>query len=276
MPKFLSQDQVDQFHQAGYLAPVDVMSEDQAMSYRRRLEEAESEYPQELNAENRNNPHLSFCFLDELAHHPVVLDVVEDLIGPDISLWGSVLFIKEPTSPHYVSWHQDATYMGIEPHDFVTPWIALSPSNLESGCMSMIPGSHRKQIQKHQETFANNNILTRGQAIKGVDESQAVDLILRPGQMSLHHARIIHGSKPNLSRQRRIGYAIQAYMPPSARQTLGANYWLPVRGKDWHDGSPRLTRPQADMGADGIANRKLANDNWANILYQGAEQKRAY
>lgn len=276
MPKFLSQGQIDQFHEEGFLSPIDVMSEDQALSYRQRLEEAESEYPQELNAENRNNPHLSFCLLDELAHHAVVLDVVEDLIGPDISLWGSVLFIKEPTSPHYVSWHQDATYMGIEPQDFVTPWIALSPSNLESGCMSMIPRSHHHQIRKHQETFARDNILTRGQAIKEVDESQAVDLILRPGQMSLHHARIIHGSKPNLSRQRRIGYALQAFMPAPARQTLGENYWLPIRGKDWHDDSPRLTRPQADMDFDGVANRELANDNWANILYQGAEQKRAY
>ena len=276
MPKFLSQNQIDEFHEAGFLSPIDVMSEDQALSYRQRLQAAESEYPQELNAENRNNPHLSFSFLDELAHHPIVLDVVEDLIGPDISLWGSVLFIKEPESPHYVSWHQDATYMGITPHDFVTPWIALSPSNLESGCMSMIAGSHRWHIQNHEETFAEDNILTRGQAIRDVDESLAVDLILRPGQMSVHHAEVIHGSKPNLSQQRRIGYALQAYIPPPARQTLGANYWLPVRGKDWHGDSQRFSRPTGDMESVGIANRKRANDNWANILYQGAEKKRAY
>lgn len=276
MPKFLSQNQIDEFHEAGFLSPIDVMSEDQALSYRQRLQAAESEYPQELNAENRNNPHLSFSFLDELAHHPIVLDVVEDLIGPDISLWGSVLFIKEPESPHYVSWHQDATYMGITPHDFVTPWIALSPSNLESGCMSMIAGSHRRHIQNHEETFAEDNILTRGQAIRDVDESLAVDLILRPGQMSVHHAEVIHGSKPNLSQQRRIGYALQAYIPPPARQTLGANYWLPVRGKDWHGDSQRFSRPTGDMESVGIANRKRANDNWANILYQGAEKKRAY
>lgn len=276
MPKFLNQNQIDQFHEEGFLSPIDVMSEDEALSYRHRLEAAEKDYPQALNAENRNNPHLSFCFLDELAHHPIVLDVVEDLIGPDISLWGSVLFIKEPSSPHYVSWHQDVTYMGIKPHNFVTPWIALSPSNLESGGMSMIPGSHRQQIQKHEETFAEDNILTRGQIINNVDESLAVDLILRPGQMSVHHAEVIHGSKPNLSQQRRIGYALQAYMPPPIRQVLGENYWLPVRGKDWHDNTPRLTRPKVDMDADSIANRKRANDNWADILYQGAEKKRAY
>ena len=276
MPKFLCQAQVDQYQQDGFLAPIDVMSEDEALIYREKLEAAEQQYPEELNAENRNNQHLAFTFLDELAHHPIVLDVVEDLIGADFSLWGSVLFIKEPESPHYVSWHQDATYMGIEPHDYVTPWIALSPSNIETGCMSMIPGSHRNQIHRHEETFAEDNILTRGQAIADVDESLAIDLILRPGQMSVHHAKVIHGSRPNLSQHRRIGYVPQAFMSPPARQVLGDNLWLPVRGKDWHDDTPRLTRPHADMDSEGIRNRKLANDNWANILYQGAEKKRAY
>ena len=101
---------------------------------------------------NRNNPHLVFNFLDELAFNKIVLDVVEDLIGPDIALWGSVLFIKEPQTSHFVSWHQDATYMGMTSNNFVTPWIALSPSNLDTGCMSMIPGSHLQHIKPHDDT----------------------------------------------------------------------------------------------------------------------------
>jgi len=276
MPKFLDQNQVDQFNEDGFLSPIDIMPEDEAQTYADRLVAAEKLYPEALNAENRNNPHLAFTFLDELAHRTVILDVVEDLIGPDISLWGSVLFIKEPSSSHYVSWHQDATYMGIEPHEFVSPWIALSHSNRESGCMSMIPGSHRWGIQAHEETFAEDNILTRGQAISEIDEGQAVDLILKPGQMSVHHAKVVHGSRPNLSRNRRIGYVLQAFMPPPAKQVLGENYWMPIRGDDWHDDTPRLMRPQADMDAEAVRNRNLANDNWANILYQGAEKKRAY
>ena len=276
MPKFLTQQQVGQFREEGFLSPIDIMSEHEAGQYRQKLESAEKDYPDALNPENRNNPHLSFTFLDELAHQPIILDVVEDLIGPDLSLWGSVLFIKEPTTPHYVSWHQDATYMGIEPHEFISPWIALSHSNRETGCMSMIPGSHRWEIQQHEETFADDNILTRGQAINDIDESLAVDLILQPGQMSVHHAKVIHGSRPNLSQSRRIGYVLQAFMPPPARQVIGANYWLPMRGQDWHDNTPRLQRPQSDMDTDAVRNRNLANDNWANILYQGAEKKRAY
>ena len=276
MPKFLTQQQVDEYHRHGFLSPIEVMSEDEARHYAQRLEDAESRYPQALNAENRNNPHLAFRFLDELAHHPLILDAVEDLVGHDFALWGSVLFIKEPRSSHFVSWHQDATYMGITPHDFVTPWLALTPSDLESGCMSMIPGSHREAIQTHLETFHDDNILTRGQEIPDVDESLAVDLILRPGQISLHHARIVHGSQPNRSQRRRVGYALQAYVPAGGRQVLGENYWLPIRGNCLQSDDIELRRPVYDMDPEGIGERQKANDNWSNVLYQGASRKRAY
>ncbi len=275
MGKVLTDAQIEAYHEQGFVAPVDVMSEAEAADYAARFEAAEREYPGQFDAERRNNPHLAFTFLDELAHHPRVLDAVEDLIGAEFSLWGSVLFIKEPGSSHYVSYHQDATYMGIEPHDFVTPWIALTPSNLENGCMSMIPGSHRESIRPHEDTFAADNILTRGQQIAEVDESARADLILRPGQMSLHHARTIHGSQPNRGRQRRIGYALQAYVRADARQTIGKNYWLPVRGTPRHPDLERLRRPRADMDPAAVAERDRANRNFAEILYHGARHKRA-
>lgn len=276
MPRFLSKQQIQQYREQGFLAPVDIMSEDEAAGYLRQLQAAEAEYADELNGENRNNPHLAFCFLDEIVHHPRVLDAVEDLIGSHFGLWGSVLFIKEPQSSHFVSWHQDATYMGVEPHDFVTPWLALTPSNPEMGCMSMIPGSHLDPIHRHDETFHEDNILTRGQQIGDVDETQAVDLILRPGQMSFHHARTIHGSRPNRSTQRRAGYAIQAYAPAGTRQVLGENLWMPVRGDFMADDFVELQRPRADMDAAAAGERERANQNWAQILYHGANQKRNY
>ena len=276
MPRFLSKQQIQQYREQGFLAPVDIMSEDEAAGYLRQLQAAEAEYADELNGENRNNPHLAFCFLDEIVHHPRVLDAVEDLIGSHFGLWGSVLFIKEPQSSHFVSWHQDATYMGVEPHDFVTPWLALTPSNSEMGCMSMIPGSHLDPIHRHDETFHEDNILTRGQQIGDVDETQAVDLILRPGQMSFHHARTIHGSRPNRSTQRRAGYAIQAYAPAGTRQVLGENLWMPARGDFMADDFVELQRPRADMDAAAAGERERANQNWAQILYHGANQKRNY
>ena len=181
MSKILTADQIQEYHENGFVSPIRVMSEDEACSIKTKLEEAEKKFPQEFNPENRNNLHLIFPFLDELAHNSVIVDAVEDLLGPDISLWASVMFSKDPATDHFVSWHQDATYMGMNSCDFLTLWIALTQSNIEMGCMTMIPGSHKQNIRKHEDTFAENNILTRGQVVKDVDESMLVDLILKPG-----------------------------------------------------------------------------------------------
>jgi len=121
MNKVLTQEQVDHYREFGYCSPIDVLSETEAKSFRQQLQEAERAYPEALNPVHRNNAHLAFCFLDKIAHHENILNAVDDLIGSDILLFGSVLFIKEPWSSDFVSWHQDATYMGLSPHDFVTP-----------------------------------------------------------------------------------------------------------------------------------------------------------
>ncbi len=276
MPKVLSQEQIENYKEQGFLSPIDVMSEDEAVHYRQRFERAESQYPEHAHAEKRNNIHLSFACLDELVHHPRILDVVEDLIGANFSLWATVMFIKEPSTPHYVSWHQDATYMGMNKNNFVTPWLALSPSNRETGCMSMIPGTHRAAIQPHDDTYAEDNILTRGQVVRDVDESRAVDLILRPGQMSLHHAEIIHGSQANTSKQRRIGFAMQSFMPPDVHQVVGKNCWLDIRGENLRQDSLSLHRPKNDLDPVALEGRDIADANLADILYHGAKTKRGY
>jgi len=275
--KVLSEAQIKAYHEQGFISAIDVMSENEALSYAQRLQAAETHYPTDLSGVNRNNGHLCFTFLDELAYHPRVLDAVEDLLGPHFSLWGSVLFIKEPKSSHFVSWHQDATYMGITPRHFVTPWIALTHSDRHTGCMSMIPGSHHKDIQPHQDTYGADNILTRGQEVTNVDASLAVDLILKPGQMSLHHAMTIHGSQPNQSQdKRRIGFALQSFMPAGARQTIGHNNWSPARGNCTQKGHHYLARPKHDMDTHGITARDKSNQNFSDILYHGAKTKRDY
>ena len=277
MTKILTAEQIIQYHEDGFVSPIRVMSEDEAFSIKEKLEEAEKKFPQDLNPENRNNLHLTFSFLDELAHNSIVVDAVEDLIGPDISLWASVMFNKDPFSDHFVSWHQDATYMGMNSCDFLTPWIALTQSNLEMGCMTMIPGSHKQNIRKHEDTFTKNNILTRGQVVKDVDESKVVDLILKPGEMSIHHGAVIHGSKPNKSKHRRIGFSLQSYMPPEVKQIIGKNMWMHIRGKQRrdHDGMS-LYRTQYDMDPLSVSQRKLADENYSYILYNGAKIKRNY
>lgn len=277
MSKILTRQQIEQYHDEGFISPVRVISEAEAFSIKAELEEVEANFPDEINAESRNNLHLSFTFLDALAHHPTIVDAMEDLIGPDIALWASVMFIKEPATKNYVSWHQDATYMGLNSNDFPTPWIALSPSNKETGCMTMISGSHKSSIQNHEDTFAENNILTRGQVIKNIDESKGVDLILEPGEMSIHHGAIIHGSKPNKSNQRRIGFSLQSYIPPSIQQVVGRNIWTHIRGQKRQDEDGiTLERPKHNMDPITVVQRKVANENLSEILYKGAKIKRNY
>lgn len=277
MAKVLTTTQIEQYHERGFVDCVDVMSEDEAHSYLLKLEKAERDHSEHINAEKRNNAHLCFTFLDELAFHPRIIGAVEDLLGPDLALWASVLFIKEPSSPHFVSWHQDATYMGMSNHDFVTPWLALSPSNQQTGCMSMIPGSHKTHIREHTDTFGEDNILTRGQQVENVDESTAVDLVLRPGQMSLHHGEVIHGSKPNQSESRRVGFALQSYMRPDVMQQMGDNYWLDIQGNnDRGKDSISLSRPTADATLENIRMRNVVDQNLADILYHGSQKRRQY
>jgi hypothetical protein len=277
MPRVLTKLQIEQYHDQGFISPIRVISEQEALSIKDELEQVEKEFPEEINSESRNNLHLSFAFLDALAHNKIIVDAIEDLIGPDISLWASVMFIKEPSSKQYVSWHQDATYMGLDSLDFPTPWIALSPSNIETGCMTMIAGSHKTKIQNHEDTFAENNILTRGQVIQDVDESKAVDLILQPGEMSIHHGAVIHGSQPNNSNQRRIGFSLQSYMPNNVKQIVGRNLWTHVRGqKRQDDDGMLLDRPRFNMDPNTVAQRKIANKNLSEILYKGAKEKRNY
>lgn len=276
MGKCLSAAQIARYHRDGFLAPVDVISAAEAERYRRALEAAEERWPSALSGARRNNAHLTFTFLDELVHHSRILDAVEDLIGPDILAYGSVLFIKEPGSPGFVSWHQDATYMGLEPHEGVTAWLALTPSTRENGCMSMLPGSHEGALRRHVDTYGEANILTRGQTIEGVDEAAAVDLVLKPGEASFHHLRTIHASQPNLSDDRRIGFAIQSYIQPEARQTKGRSFAQVARGTDGYGHFELAPRPVSDMGPASVALRDHVNELWSDILYAGAARRRDY
>jgi ectoine hydroxylase-related dioxygenase (phytanoyl-CoA dioxygenase family) len=253
------------------------MSKDEALAIAAKIENAEKLYPEEMHAENRNNLHLSFSFLDKLVHNKVVVDAMEDLLGPDLALWATVMFIKEPSSEHYVSWHQDATYMGMNANRFATPWISLSTCNRKTGCMTMIPGNHLQEILSHEDTFDNDNILTRGQVIKNVDESLGVDLILEPGEMSIHSGTVVHASKHNSSNNRRVGFALQSYMSPNIKQVVGKNIWTHVRGKQRSDPEGMsLDRPRYDMDPNTVAQRKIANKNLAQILYKDSDLKRNY
>lgn len=272
----LSLDEVTRYQEEGVVAPVTVMSPAVAKELRRRLESVEKCFPQQIGPEKRNNAHYLLACLDEIVHHEEILDAVECLIGPDIILTNTVLFIKEPNSLHHVTYHQDATYMGLEPQDSLTAWIALTESTRENGCVRVIQGSHLLDIQQHIDTFGEDNILTRGQQIEDIDEEHALDIELEPGQMSLHHARTIHGSHPNKTADRRIGIALQSFAHPSTRQVHGEDYALLVRGSDDYGNFTKGPRPKVEVDLANVEFRNNVNARLSEILYAGAEKQRRY
>jgi len=272
MPKYLSQADVDAYRRNGFLFPVRAFAAEEAARLRAALEAHEASTGAPLQGKWRVKSHLLFGWADHIVHHPMVLDAVEDLIGPDILCWTSNFFIKEPRSPGFVSWHQDAAYWGLDPEEVVTAWVALSPSNFESGCMKVMPGSHLESHMPHVDTFAENNMLTRGQEIAvAVDESKAVSMTLEPGQMSLHHIRLAHGSAPNASADRRIGIAIR-YLPAHVRQTKGRDSAMLVRGRDAFGHFDLEARPRRDLGEAELRAHADAVDRKVAVLLQGAQR----
>jgi hypothetical protein len=268
-PKLLTADMVAQYRRDGFAFPIRVMSAAEAQAVRGKLEAHERATGGPLSGSFRHKSHLLFTWLWDIVHHPRILDAVEDVIGPDILCWSSSFFIKEARDPSYVSWHQDATYWGLSEPDVVTAWVALSPSTIEAGAMRVAPGTHHEQFA-HRDTFDRHNLLTRGQEVEvDVDPSRAVDLVLKPGEMSLHHVRLVHGSEPNRSDDRRIGYAIR-YIPTYVRQVAGPRYSATlVRGTDTYRYFDHEPRPEHDLSEAALALHRSITERQAKILYRG-------
>ncbi|MCP4329320.1 MAG: phytanoyl-CoA dioxygenase family protein [Alphaproteobacteria bacterium] len=217
------------FERDGFLSAVDILDLDEVADHRRRLEDAEASHDG-LHYVSKVHTILRSPF--ELATHSKVLDVVEALIGPDILLFDVTYVIKESRSAGHVSWHQDLTYWGFDGDEQVSMWLALSAATRESGCMRMIPGSHRFGRLDHEDTADGANLLHRGQTVHGVAEDEARMLPLAPGQASFHHGWTLHASMPNKSNDRRIGLNAQ-YIAPRMRQLVNPHETaLLVRGRD--------------------------------------------
>jgi len=264
---------VEQYQRQGYVFPIRVMSEQAAAECRRKLEEFERASGGPLKGELRHKSHLLFTWIAELVRHERILDAVQDLYGPDLLCWTTNFFIKEARNPAFVSWHQDSTYWGLDRPDVVTAWVALTPADQSNGAMGFIPGSHLMDQIPHRDTFDRNNLLTRGQEVMvEVDESKQVRIDLRPGEMSLHHVRLVHGSPPNPSPDRRIGLAIR-YIPTSVRQIAGEDSATLVRGVDEHRHFEHEPRPGRDLDPQFVALHKRIAERNAAILYRGTGVK---
>ena len=231
--------------------------------YRACVDELEARLGGNPRPSDMSQPQLHFGWARELATHPAVLDAIEDVLGPDIIVHSASIFSKRPRSPDYVSWHQDGAYWDLSEPGVVSAWIALSPSTPENGCLRVVPGSHTRRTLPFAESARSaDNLLISGAEISvEVDESSAVDVVLSPGQMSLHHVDIVHGSNPNGSDVKRVGFAVR-YVTPGVTQRLPHHEVLLARGRDAH-GHYRILETPPTAGLDeGLAAMREFSERW--------------
>jgi len=269
----LSPEQIKKYQDKGYLSPIEALTKDEANEVKEEIEFIEKKWPNELKGLGRNYVHLISPIFDKVVHNSKILDTVEDIIGKNILVGGTTLFIKDPDKKGFVSFHQDAKYIGFEPHNWVTAWLAITDSNEENGCMRMYSGTHKEDLKVHNEKFNDGNLLTRGQTVENVLIEKTEPVILKAGQMSLHHPKIVHGSGINRSDKRRIGFAIQSYIGTNVEQVIGKVYVQQARGEDAFNYHNHVERPTSTMGEKNINIRKIAMEELSNIFYIGLEKK---
>ena len=271
MANMLSEAQVRSYWHLGYHFPVRVLTLEQAAENRRSLEAVEARLGGPLSGAFRHKCHLLFPWLAALVRHPSVVDAVASLLGPDLLCWNTNIFCKEPRDPGFISWHQDSVYFGLSDTRGLTAWVALTESNSRSGCMRVVSRTHHTKELPHVERPSRYNMLTRGQEVAAdLDEAKAVDLILEPGEMSLHDFLIVHGSNPNESGGRRIGIAIR-YIPTSIRQLGGRDTATLARGTDDFGYFEPEPLPDADFSPEAIEEHARIVEIHTRLLMKGAE-----
>ncbi len=265
---------VKQFNDDGYVFPIDVLSAAEVAGIRQKLEAAEAENGGRLRTEQRSKGHLLFKWLDDLIRDDRVLDVVEQLIGPNILCWNTLFWIKEADRKSFVGWHQDTKYWGLSSDKVITAWLALSEAGVEAGCMKVLPGSHRGEVLAHDDNYHTDNMLTRGQELSITPaEEQAVYMPLKPGQLSIHNYRLAHASGPNRAADRRIGVSMH-FMPPDTAQIVGS--WdsaALVRGQDVYGHFEPTPVPTGDFDPVAVAFHEKAAKAFREVLYHGAANK---
>ena len=220
----------DFYDRNGYFSPLKIYNAKEANFFRNKLEDSEKKLGK-LHYIVKTYTIMKWVY--EIATNKILLDFVEEIIGKNILLYNATFIIKEPNTKTHVSWHQDLTYWGFDDNEKqVSAWLALSKADEVSGCMQMIPGSHKNGFFEHHSTEDKNNVLLRGQTVSGIDLSNSKSCPLAPGEASFHHGLTLHSSKPNISNDRRIGLNVQ-YITTDMKQLKNKNdSAICVRGED--------------------------------------------
>ena len=274
----LTDAQIAGYWRDGFLFPLPAPDLQTALSGRAALESLEAEWrtrdlPFPLNTFKRVNAHVVMPLAARIATDPMVLDVIEGILGPDILIYSTEFFIKEPNTSQIVSMHQDLTYWGLGAIDgLVTAWIALSPATPASGCMDFVAGSHKNAILEHKDSFDPNNLLSRGQEVKvEVADADKTAIEIHPGQMSLHHGLTIHGSGPNTTDDRRIACVVRYIRPDIAQQVGGKDYAMHARGNDRHGNFIPVPVPTVAFAPDALALYAEIRSEQAQVMMKSAK-----
>ena len=268
MPKRFSEAERRGFQEQGYCGPLRVMSAGEALHYRAELERFERRWPDERHMLDQGAS-LLCPWIDEFTRHPGLLDPMEDLLGPDLLVWGVSLRLKEADGRTFAGWHQDTAYCDIKPIVVIAA-LALSDCGEDAGCLRVIPGSHRGALLPHREHFGTDSLLTREQQIDApIDEAAAVSLPMAAGEAVLFNNAVCHSSGPNSSDDRRIVFLIE-YVPTHAWQHEPRESAMLVRGVDRFHHFDVDPRPAQEMSPAARAAWRHKVEVQAEVLYRGA------
>ena len=262
----LTTTEIDRYATDGYLPGHPLLTAAETASFRASCERCCGPVLKDgarKQSTTRVKPYLLFPWAAELVRHAGILDCVQDLIGPDIMVFHTTVWLKEPRSETFVPWHQDATYFGLAPFEHVTAWVALTDSTPENGCVQIIPASHNTGQRPHFDQPDPRAMLSRGQTLADtVEEDRAINLVLRAGEVSFHHTLSFHRSGINQTDARRIGIGV-SYIPTRVRHVgptrLSATL---VRGVDRYGHFDHEPPPLAEDEAARLAHADSVGRFW--------------
>ena len=270
MNRMLRPEQVDRYWQDGILFPLPALTADEVAYYRVRVEELEVALGGHVPKLGIVQPQLHFRWAYDLATHPGVVQAVTEVIGPDVLVQSAGVFDKHPGDGQYVAWHQDGYYWHLSAPRLVSAWIALSPSTPQSGCLRVVPGSHHSHLP-HRERPTDGHMLASGLTLDlDIDPDRVVDVCLRPGEMSFHHERLVHGSEPNRGDDKRIAFAIR-YLAADVTQEIPHHEVIVASGQPRSDHYRILSDRPTDDLAEGLRRQsEFAEINRRRRLGAGA------
>jgi len=245
--RVLTDEQLSEYEELGFIQSIPILSKEEVAAYRTEIDKACDAIGGRVS--RINAAHLFFRWAWELSAHQRVLDCMEQLLGPNIMLKSTRLFYKHAGTASFVGWHQDGITERVEGGYLPSIWLGLTAATTENGCLRVVPRSHRLGLIPHANRPHPDNLTTQGVTAQTQIES-AHDVVMRPGEMSVHHPLVLHASTENSSAEPRIGFTA-TYSTPALRSSLTPIVW--VRGDGPRDCFELIDGPPPTSMKDALA-----------------------